>query len=224
MIKYDSRTKIIIGVIMDRERITISIKKSVLNRIDEVIDGTTIRNRSHAFESLVLSALGAKETEGAVLLLGGDNALKNIPVVEKIFADLKKSGFTKINIATGFLGDKVKEKLGDGSQYGLELKYNSNGEGSGGALSILKKELKNTFIVINTDKYTMTDYQKLLRYHRKHNSSATIAVADLDQFAGTYVFEPSIFDSIPKGFSMLEDDVLPKLIQEERLVVYPLVK
>lgn len=207
---------------MDRERITISIKKSVLDRVDEMIDGTAIRNRSHAFESLVLNNLGGKENERVVVLLGGDDALKNIPAVEKFFSQLNKSGYSVINIATGFLGDKVKAKLGDGSKYNLSFVYNNEGEGSGGALYVLKKELKHTFVVVNIDEPTDLDLKKLLKFHRKHSGTATIATTDLDTLNGIYVFEPEIFESLPKGFSMLEDEVIPKLVRDEKVVVYPI--
>ena len=138
---------------MERERVTISIKKSVLDKVDRVIDGISIRNRSHAIESLILKGLGAADTKVAIILMGGDDALKSIPNVEKALSNLQEIGFDTVNIATGFLGDKIKEKLGDGTKYGLKFIYNDKGEGSGGALTVLKKELKSTFIVVNHPKF-----------------------------------------------------------------------
>jgi NDP-sugar pyrophosphorylase family protein len=204
---------------MERERVTISIKKSVLDKVDRAIDGTSIRNRSHAFESLLLKGLGNSDTKSAIILMGGDDAIKSIPNVELALAGLKEMGFEKINIATGFLGDKVKEKLGDGSKYGLNFTYNDKGEGSGGAVLTLKKELKNTFIVINHHTFTDFKISHLLDFHKKHKFLATIATDDLNTLQGIYILEPEIVAAIPKGFSMLEDDVLPKLIREGKVAV-----
>lgn len=208
---------------MERERVTISIKKSVLDKVDRVIDGTSIRNRSHAVESLVLKGLGTADTNVAIVLMGGDDALKSIPNVENALKALKGSGFDSVNIATGFLGDKVREKLGDGTKYGLKFIYNDKGEGSGGALSVLKKELKNTFVVINHHKFSEFDLNKLLDFHKKHKFAATIATDDIDSLFGIYIFEPEVATYLPKGFSMLEDDVLPKLIKEGKAAVCPMI-
>ena len=42
---------------MDRERLTITLRKSLLGKVDELIDGTNIRNRSHAIETLISQSL-----------------------------------------------------------------------------------------------------------------------------------------------------------------------
>ena len=208
---------------MERERITISIKKNVLDKVDRTIDGTAVRNRSHAIESLILNGLGNKNTNSAVILLGGDDAVKSIPNTEIILAELKRNGFAKVNIAVGFLGDKVKEKLGNGENYGLEFVYNDKGEGSGGALSTLKKELKSTFVVINHNRFTEIEIAHLLNFHKKHNFIATIATDDLKDMRGIYILDPEVLSYIPKGFSMLEDDIFPKLIKEGKAVICPII-
>ena len=208
---------------MERERVTISIKKSVLGKVDRVIDGTSIRNRSHAIESLVLKGLGTSDTQTAIILMGGDDALKSIPNVEKALIELKELGFKTINIATGFLGDKVMEKLGDGSKFSLDFVYNNKGEGSGGALALLKKELKNTFIVINHNQFSDFKINDLLNFHKQHHFIATIATDSLKTLQGIYIFEPEMTNHLPKGFSMLEDDILPKLIKDGKAVVCPII-
>lgn len=208
---------------MERERITISIKKNVLDKVDRTIDGTSVRNRSHAIESLILKGIGDKDTNSAVVLLGGDDALKAIPNTEKIFKDLKKNGFEKINIAVGFLGDKVKEKLGSGESYGLDFSYNDKGEGSGGALSTLRKELRSTFVVVNHNRFTDIEISHLLNFHKKHNFIATIATDDLEDMRGIYILDPEILSYIPKGFSMLEEDIFPKLIKDGKAVICPII-
>ncbi len=208
---------------MERERITISIKKNVLDKVDRTIDGTSVRNRSHAIESLILKGLGTKDTNSAVILLGGDDALKSIPNTQKIFAELKKNGFEKVNIAVGFLGDKVKEKIEAEESYGLQLIYNDKGEGSGGALSILKKELRGTFVVVNHNRFTEIEITHLLNFHKKHSFIATIATDSLDDMRGIYIFDPEVLNYIPKGFSMIEEDVLPKLIKDGKAVICPII-
>jgi len=207
---------------MDRERITISIKKNVLDKIDQVIDGTSIRNRSHAIETLALKSLGSTASNQAIIILGGDDAIKAIPAAKSYLPRLKEAGFDSVIIAVGFLADKVKEKIGFGVEYDLAIKYSDKGEGSGGALNVIKKDLKSTFIIINTAKDYDLDLNSLLEFHRNHKSKFTIATDDIKSLLGIYVVEPEILSLIPKGFSMLDEDLIPKLISNKELIVFPL--
>lgn len=208
---------------MERERITISIKKSLLDEIDRTIDGVKIRNRSHAFETLSTKALNYSDQKNAVVLLGGDDALNQIPAVKVNLINLKKYGFSKVYIAVGYLAEKIKTKLGDGKDMDMKLVYLTEGEGSGGAVLTLKKHFHKTFLVFNSDKTFSQDINKLIDLHRTNNNLATVLTSDLGEMDGLYVFEPEIFKYFPKGFSMIETDILPKLAKENKLVVCPLI-
>lgn len=207
---------------MERERITISIKKKVLDKIDGIVDGTQIRNRSHAIETLALKSLGAVETNQAVILLGGDDALGAVPAAQEYLPRLKNAGFSNIIIGVGFLADKVREKIGFGVEYDLSIRYNDKGQGSGGTLNVLKKELYSTFLVINTAQNLDLDLKSLVEFHKKHRALLTVATNDLESFEGIYVVEPEALSKLPKGFSMLEDDLIPALVKEQELIVYPI--
>jgi NDP-sugar pyrophosphorylase family protein len=207
---------------MERERITISIKKNLLKEIDGTIDGIKVRNRSHAIETLATLALNLGETKNAILLLGGKDALKLIPTAKENLKLLKKYGFSTVYIAIGYLGDKIIQKLGDGKELGLNLKY-IEGEGSGGAIKQLKKAFDKTFIVVNTDEVLKVDIEKLIAFHRKHKVVGTIATGSLLGLEGAYILEPEIFNNLPNGFSMVETDIFPKLLKEEGIAIYPIV-
>jgi NDP-sugar pyrophosphorylase family protein len=195
----------------------------VLDEIDGVIDGLNIRNRSHAIETLAMLGLGKNENKNAVVLLGGSDALNAIPATNEYLKQLKDSGFDQVNIAVGFLGDKVKNKLGDGKELGLCLDYNAKGDGSGGAIKLLENKLRKTFVVFNTQDFYDINLNFLLSYHKEHKSIATIATNNLETYEGIYIFEPEIFNYIPKEFSMLEETIIPNLLKDGRAIVYPLV-
>ncbi len=59
---------------MKRVRITISISQDVAKEVDNRIDGTHIRNRSHAIESLLSESLQLSSIKTAVILAGGKDA------------------------------------------------------------------------------------------------------------------------------------------------------
>lgn len=208
---------------MSRERITISIHKDLLKQIDQIIDGTKIRNRSHAIESLTVEALGLDQIKDAIVMAGGQDATKNISAIKDALLRLKKLGLKEVIIAVGFLADKIKKELKNGQDYGLKIDYLEKGEGTGGALSPLKKALKNTFIVVNIDKKMDVDYRMLTDFHKSNSKTATVATDDIKKFNGIYILEPEIFNYIPKGFSMLEEDVFPKLHKDNALAIFPII-
>jgi len=207
---------------MDRERITISIRKNVLDEVDRTIDGTTIRNRSHAIESLIKKGVGISDNKNAIILLGGENALSRISVVKDTISKLKDESFDKVYIAVGYLKDKIIEALGDGENFGIDIIYSDKGEGTAGAILPIKGKLISTFIVFNSESKATFSLKDLLSFHKKHRLKATVATDNEGLSRGIYVFEPSVFDYIPAGFSMIEETVFPKLISENELAIFPL--
>lgn len=209
---------------MDRERITISIKKEVLKMVDEVIDGIDLRNRSHAIESIVLGALNNNAPVKAIVLLGGDSALKSVTRAIDFIKNLSAFGIKEVIVATGFLGDKVKEKIIQAKIENISIKFSDKGEGSGGALLANKKELSSSLFIVYADSTNIDlDLDQLIKYHKDHNAIATLSTNDLSSFRGIYVMSTTVFQQIPKGYSMLEEDLVPKLSRSGDLVIYPII-
>jgi NDP-sugar pyrophosphorylase family protein len=208
---------------MDRERITISIKGEILRKIDQRIDGVKMRNRSHAIELLVSESLGLSQLNTAIIMAGGKGAVRLIPLVENAIINLKKFGFTDISVAVGFLGDKIKQSVGNGEKFGVTINYIEGGEGTAGALLPLKNQIKKSFVVVNLQDDLAVNLKNLSDFHREHLGVATIATNDIKTRKGYYILEPEIFDYIPKGFSMLEEDIFPKLVNDGKLIFYPIL-
>jgi len=206
---------------MERERITISIKKELLKKIDQQIDGVKMRNRSHTIEMLATEALGMAKIESAVIMAGGKGAVRLIPIIEDSLRKLKKYGLSEITIAIGFLGDKIKQSIGNGEKYGLSISYIEGGEGTAGALNPLKSQVKKCFIVVNLDQILDVNLKSLFDFHIVHTPLISVASNNLKTLKGYYIIEPEIFSYIPSGFSMLEEDIFPKLAKENKLLFFP---
>lgn len=209
---------------MARERVTISVNSELLKKIDQQIDGTKIRNRSHAVESLIFEALGLDQIKDAIIMAGGNNVVKNINSIKDSLLRLKKLGIKEVIVAVGYLADKIKKDLKNGQEFGLKLDYLEKGEGTGGSLFLLKKAIKKTFIVVNIDQRIDLDYKMLADFHKLSGKIATVATDNIKSFKGIYILEPKIFDYIPKEFSMLEEDIFPVLLKENELAVYPVIE
>lgn len=113
-----------------------------------------------------------------VAILAGGLATRLRPVTEKIPKSLvevasepflahqlrllKSQGARKIVLCTGYLGEMVEEFAGDGSKFGLEIRYSPDGpilKGTAGALKNALPLLGDRFLVIYGDSYLPVDYQ-----------------------------------------------------------------
>lgn len=190
---------------MDRERLTITLKKSLLSKVDDLIDGVNIRNRSHAIENLIIKSLGPKVTQ-AVILAGGKGLhmrpftyempkgllpVGGKPILEHIIDLLRKNGITRVVISIGHLGEKIREHFGDGTKFGVSITYVAEEKeaGTGGALLLAKKYIEgNTFLVIHGDTIFDINLQDFITFHKDEEAIASIAL--------TSVVDPSSFGEV----------------------------
>jgi len=80
--------------------------------------------------------------------------LLGLSLIERVILTAKQSGIGEFLIVIGYLGEKIKEKLGNGNMYGVKIAYIENREWQrGNGVSVLKaKELLNErFILLMAD-------------------------------------------------------------------------
>jgi len=127
-------------------------------------------------------------------------------------------------LAIGYLGEKIKQNIGDGKKFGVSIDYIEGGEGTAGALLPLKNKIKKSFVVVNLEENMNINLKNLADFHREHLATATVATKDVKSMKGYYILEPEIFNLIPKkDFSMLEEDIFPQLAEENKLIFYPIL-
>ncbi len=181
-----------------KERISLTLNKSVLEKVDRVVDKTKLRNRSHAIEFLVSKALNLKVPSKAFILAGGMGTrlrpityeipkalipLKGKPLIEHMIELLRDAGLRDIIISIGYLGDKIKEHLGNGSKFGVNIDYVNESEplGTGGPLKLAKPLLNDTFVMMNGDEYKMVDIADMYEFHKQQGALATIGLTTVSE-------------------------------------------
>lgn len=189
----------------NRERLTITLQKTILAKVDSLIDKTKIRNRSHAIEYLITQSLTPKVTQ-AVILAGGKGLnmrpftfempkglfpVGGRPILEHIVEILSKYEIRDIIFSIGHLGEKIREHFGDGKKFGVRISYISEDKeaGTGGALLLARKQLKqSSFLVIHGDILIDIDLNDFIAFHQKREVIGTIAL--------TSVVDPSSFGEV----------------------------
>jgi len=91
---------------------------------------------------------------------------------------LKKYNINEIAINTHWLAEKIKDYLGDGRKFGINVKYSYEPEllGTSGALNNFKDFFNDIFLVIYGDVISDINLEKLIKFHKKNKGVATLVV------------------------------------------------
>ena len=89
-----------------------------------------------------------------------------IPLIEYHLRALARAGFTEIVINHAWLGQQIEDRLGDGAQFGVHIRYSPEGEPletGGGIFRALPQLGEEAFLVVNGDIWTDYDFAALRR-------------------------------------------------------------
>lgn len=119
--------------------------------------------------------------------------IANLPVTEHQLLVAKAASITKVVLATAYLADTFTPYFGDGSKWGIELKYALESEplGTGGAIRnaaelILSEISENEPIVVfNGDVLSRHDLSAQITLHQNSSAAATLHLVNVDD-ARTY--------------------------------------
>ena len=225
-----------------QEKISISIDRELLSRVDALVDNKYINKRSKAFEFVVREYF-KNISINELVILGGSDVTIDSKAIEENIRKLMIFGLKNIYI----IGDKdfenVKEKLS-----GLKVNVSVINEkvllGTAGALRLASSFVHNRFFVMFINIKFDFNVEEMVKQHMQNNPVATIGVTlgrkntmpdnivvegnkiisynkTQNQFtnAGIYIFEPAIFSYMPKK-GTLDKNVFPKLAAEGQLDSY----
>lgn len=102
------------------------------------------------------------------------------PILETVISRFNKHGFSRFVIALNYKGEQIRNHFGDGSRMGVEITYLEEKEkmGTAGALSLIKMVPKDPFFVMNGDILTLIDFESLMDFHMRNDSSATMCIRE----------------------------------------------
>ena len=107
--------------------------------------------------------------------------INGVPLLERQIHKLKKAGIRQIFISVNYLKQVIIDHIGDGSDYGVEVRYLHEDKklGTAGALALMPDLQKSEpIIVMNGDVLTTSDFVHLYHFHVEHESTITISAID----------------------------------------------
>ena len=134
----------------------------------------------------------------AVVLVGGEGTrlrpitsrlpkpvvpLVGRPFVGYILENLARHGVARAVFSAGYLAGALREAIGDGSRYGLEVRYVVEDQplGTAGAIKNVQDELDDGCLyAVNGDVLADVDLTAMRTYHERHGGLATILLARVD--------------------------------------------
>ncbi len=184
------------------DRVTITIKKDILRRIDSMVDGNDIRNRSHAIENLLTKSLVKTGLDTALIMAGGEGVnlrpityeipkplipIRGKPILEHQLNLLKKHDVTNIILSVNYMNDKIRGYFGDGRRFGVDITYIEEEKpmGTAGAINLAKDYITKPFLLLNVDTLMNPNIYEMYEFHKKHKKLATVML--------TTVSDPSHF-------------------------------
>lgn len=153
------------------------------------------KNNTNMSESWAV--LESKQLRKALIMAGGFGSrmgkitkyipkpmlpLQGKPILEYAIDLCKLHNINDISISIFHLGDKIKNYFGDGSSYGVSIRYVEEKEplGTAGALRLHRKWLTEPFMMCNADELKELDLHSMYRQHRETKAAATIALTKVN--------------------------------------------
>lgn len=128
-----------------------------------------------------------------------------VPVLNKPFLlyqieILRRAGITDITLSLSYQPDKIELMLGDGSNYGVNLRFITEPHpmGTGGAYRFAAEAIRETTVVFNGDILTDLDISEVIEFHRAKNSEATLTLVSVEN---------------PAAYGLVETDAEGKVLR-----------
>jgi len=101
------------------------------------------------------------------------------PFIDHQLELLHANGMRRVVLCLGYLGEQVRDHVGDGSRFGMTVTYSFDGDkllGTGGALRRASGLLDEAFWVLYGDSYMDVDYPAILAHFASSGALALMTV------------------------------------------------
>jgi NDP-mannose synthase len=102
----------------------------------------------------------------------------DMPILELLLRRIRAAGVVDVILAVNHLGHLIESYFGDGSKYGVRIRYGREDKplGTAGALGAMIDDLDDTFFLTNGDLLTTLDLKEMAARHAATKADASIGV------------------------------------------------
>jgi mannose-1-phosphate guanylyltransferase len=104
------------------------------------------------------------------------------PILDYSIDLCKRYGINDISLSVFHMKDKIKERYGDGKDFGVNIVYVEEPEalGTAGALRLHRAWLNEHFMMCNADELKDINLQAMMKQHIETNAIATVALTEVE--------------------------------------------
>ena len=126
--------------------------------------------------------------------------LMNRPFLLYQIEILRRAGITDITLSLNYQPTKIEYLLGDGSDYGVKLRYVTEPApmGTAGAYKYAEDAIRETTVVFNGDILTDVDISEIINFHKEKRAEATIVLTPVEN---------------PSAYGLVETDAERKVLR-----------
>jgi dTDP-glucose pyrophosphorylase len=107
--------------------------------------------------------------------------IAGVPILHRILRSLSQGNLRTVYLSVNYLGDKIRDSVGDGSAFGLDIKYveESQPMGTAGSIGLIRHLIStDNLIVMNADLIIDLDFNQLFDDHVHSSNDITMVVKE----------------------------------------------
>jgi len=105
--------------------------------------------------------------------------INGTPFIDYQIKYLSNQGIRKILLCIGYLGDHIKNYIGNGSRYGIKITYSEDGKnllGTGGSIFNARESLDDNFMVLYGDSYLPINFSQVIKKFNHTEKKALMVI------------------------------------------------
>jgi NDP-sugar pyrophosphorylase family protein len=181
-------------------------------------------------------------------------AVGHTSILGRLLEGLATANILDVWISVNYMADAIEARVGDGSAFGVRVRYLHETEplGSAGPLAQLPERPSGPVLVLNADQITTLNFARMVEFHQAEGVTLTVGsfthevpipygvlhtergrLTDIEEKptvrlacnTGFYVLDPSVLDLVPAG----RLSTMPQLVEAasargDDIAVFPLLE
>jgi len=111
--------------------------------------------------------------------------ISGTPFLQLLMERLRSQGVDEVILGTGYMAEKIESYFGNGSQFGVHIRYSREYEplGSGGALKLAEPVISDPVVVLNGGSYVEWDLVPMMEMLRAKEADMVILLRSVGNLA-----------------------------------------